>query len=170
MMRRLTVTSLIGFLILGTASLALCADIVGTVADANATPVQGVQIQVKNSSGKIFGAAVTDKTGHYHIAKLNPGQYEYALNTLNTGFKAGTAVSYLPSNGLTLNWKLSKANVAIALAHPGTQTVVAGDPFGFTPGGFAALIGVTAFALGAEVTGAYAAAGEFSGSAASPSL
>jgi hypothetical protein len=159
-----------GLLVLTTASAALCADIVGRVSDLSGSAVQGVQIVVKDRSGKILGKVATDNHGDYQITGLTPGAEEYALDPPGTYFKGGTAVAYLSDKGLTINWKLSTSHLAAALATEGTgNAAVAGDPFGLSAAAFTAVVagGVTAVAGG--VIGGMAAAGGFSGPG-SPSM
>ncbi len=170
MMGKLAATAVTALFVLATASLALCADIGGTVSDTQGNPVQGVQITAQTPAGKVVAQAVTRANGKYQIGGLDPGTYDYALNPLQTGFKAGTAVSDLGPKGLTINWKLSGTAPAIALASEGTEVALAGDPFGFSPLAFTALVGLGVAGIAAGVVGGYGAAGGFSGPAASPSL
>ena len=171
MVRKLTALAVAMF-VLSTASWALCADVVGTVSDVQGNPVQGVQITVQTPAGNVVAKAVTSTNGKYQIVGLNPGTYDCSLNPQHTGFKAGTAVSYLDPKGLTLNWKVSTVASAIALASPGTTEAVAGDPFGFSPAAFAALVIGSTAAIAGGVVGGYGAAGGFSSNshAASPAL
>ncbi len=169
MMRKLAAMAAAGLFVLTTGSLVLCADIVGIVSDPQGNPVQGVRIVIKNTDGKILGKTATDSHGHYEISGLTPGAYDNVLDPLGTSFKGGTAASYLDAKGLTINWMVSTTSPAVALATAGTgNTLVAGDPFGFSPLAFGTLaLGATVFVAGAGV-GGYAAAGGFSG-ASSPS-
>jgi hypothetical protein len=159
-------------LVVAAASMALCADIVGTVLDTHGKPVQGIQITAGGPAGKMVAQAVTSAVGKYHLSSLDPGTYDYVLNPLQTGFKGGTAVSYLGIKGLTIDWKVSAKAPAIALASVGTEVPLAGDPFGFSAGEFASLVVLAAGGVAAGVVGGYGAAGGFSSSppAASPSL
>ncbi len=172
MMQKLTAAAVTALFVLATASLALCADIVGTVSDAQGNPVQGVQITAQTPTGKVVAQALASANGKYQIRGLNAGTYDCALNPLQTGFKAGTAVSDLGPKGLTINWKLSPTAPAIALASEGTEVALAGDPFGYSAGEFAALVVLAAGGVAAGVVGGYGAAGGFSSSApaASPAL
>jgi len=171
MIRKVAATTIAGLLVVATASLALCAQVVGTVSDTQGNPVQGVQITAQTPAGKVLAQALSGANGQYQISGLNPGTYKYALNPLQTGFKAGTAVSDLGPKGLTINWTLSATVPAIALASEGTEVALAGDPFGMTWPGFLGFDALVAAGLGG-VVGGVAAAGGFSGSSspASPSL
>ncbi len=172
MTQRLAATAIIALFVLAPASLALCADIAGTVSDSQGNPVRGVQITVQAPAGHMVAQAVTSADGKYQISGLNPGTYDYALNPLQTGFKAGTAISFLSFKGLTINWKLSSKAPAIALASEGTEVALEGDPFGMTWPEFVGLVGGTIGAVAGGVVGGYAAAGGFSSSSppASPAL
>ncbi len=164
MIKKMAVMVAAGMLVLTTASLALCAEIVGTVSSVDNKPVSGVQIVVKDTKGRILGKALTNNQGQYQITGLAPGAYDYVLEPLGTPFKAGTAAAYLDDKGLTINWKVSTGTAAVALAQQGiANTAIAGDPFGLSPTAFGALVvGGTALVAGG-VVGGYAAAGGFSG-------
>src|SRR5713226_7469193 len=95
MTQRLAATAIIALFVLAPASLALCADIAGTVSDSQGNPVRGVQITAQVPAGRMVAQAVTSADGKYQISGLNLGTYDYALNPLQTGFKAGTAISFL---------------------------------------------------------------------------
>jgi hypothetical protein len=136
----------------------------GRVSDLNDAPVQGVQIVVKDAGGRILAKVATDSHGYYQITGFTPDAYDYALDPLKTSFKGGTAAAYLGDKGLTMNWKVSASNPAVALATEGTgNALAAGDPFGLSSRAFtAAVVGGVAVVTGG-VVGGYAAAGGFSG-------
>lgn len=164
-MKRLVVCALaigLSFLI-GTGS-AICAEVAGMVTDSQGRPVGGVKIVVQNPAGKILAQAMTDAKGHYAIDGLSPDTYDYILNPLTTGFKGGSAVSHLGPAGLTVNWKVSDAANAVALATRGGKEAIAGDPFGLSMGEFASAVVLGAGVVAAGVVGGYGAAGGFSGS------
>ncbi|MBF6571120.1 MAG: carboxypeptidase regulatory-like domain-containing protein [Candidatus Binataceae bacterium] len=171
-MRKLAITAITALFVLANASLALCAEIVGTVSDTQGNPVQGVQITAQTSAGRVVGQAFSSANGKYQITQINPGTYDFLLNPLQSGFKAGSGVADLNSKGLTINWKLSPTAPALALASEGTEVALAGDPFGYSAGEFAALLVLAAGGVAAGVVGGYGAAGGFSSSpsAASPAL
>jgi len=171
-MRKLAVAAITALFVLATASLALCADIVGTVSDTQGNPVAGVQIAAQTVAGKVVAQVLTQADGKYKIPGLDTGTYDCKLNPLKTGFKGGNASAQLGSKGLTINWKLSPTAPAIALAGEGTEVALAGDPFGMTWPEFVGVVGGTVGTVAAGVVGGYGAAGGFSDNshAASPAL
>jgi hypothetical protein len=154
-------------LLIGTSS-AICADVSGVVTDSQGRGVGGIGIAARDSAGKIVSQAVTDSNGHYAISGLSPDAYDYVLKPLATGFKGGDAVSYLDSKGLTINWKVSDATDAIAMAAQDGPQQIAGDPFGMSMGEFASVIGLGTAGVAAGVVGGYGAAGGFSGGSDHP--
>jgi Carboxypeptidase regulatory-like domain len=151
---------------------ALCADVAGVVSDAHGHLIGGVTISARTKAGKTIARGTTDSQGRYELSGLAEGQYTYALDPAKTGFRAGTAVAFLPGRGLTIDWTLSKRASALALAREGSEQMVAGDPFGLTENQFiAALVGGVAVVAGGTL-GGYAAAGGFSSSSgpASPGI
>jgi Carboxypeptidase regulatory-like domain len=168
-MCKLTAACITACLVLATASIALCGDIAGSVSDAQGHPIGDVQISARTPAGHAVGQAVTDASGKYWIAGLNPATYHFVLDPLRTRYKGGNAVSYLDPRGLTLNWKVSLRTEAIAFASLGsTDLAFAGDPFGLTASEFAglALAGTSLVSVG--VVGGLNAAGGFSGPSRSP--
>ena len=167
-----TLTILLGLLLLSGAapSMALCANVIGLVQNEQGHPVSGVVISARNSSGMVLSQGTTNLQGKYEIFGLAPGKYDFKLDPGTTGLKPGTAVSYLNQKGLTIDWRLSPVDPALALAHEGTELEVAGDPFGFSAGEFASLVVLSMTAVGGGVVAGYGAAGGFSGPSASPSL
>lgn len=139
-MRKMPITGLVSLLAMAAASVALCADVTGTVSDSNGTPVAKIQIRAQDNSGKSAGSAITDSHGRYLITGLSPGPYTYLLDPGASGFKAGDAVAALGEKGLTINWKVSPDARALALASEGADDALAGDPFGLTASQFAALV------------------------------
>lgn len=163
-MKRLIVFTLgLGLLFLVAVSSAFCAEVLGEVTDLQGHAVGEVKIAVQDSAGKVVGQAITDANGHYLIGGLSPNTYNYTLDPLATGFKGGSAVSYLDSNGLKINWKVSDANNALALATQGTKEALAGDPFGMSMEAFASVVLLGTGGVAGGVIGGYDLAGGFSG-------
>jgi hypothetical protein len=164
-MKRLIISiAALGLVLLGGVPSSFCADVAGTVSDLQGRPVSGVRIVVKDLAGKVFGQAVADAKGHYAIGGLSPNTYNYVLEPLGTGFKSGSVASSLDSNGLTIDWKVSDLNNALAMATQGGQTALAGDPFGLSMGEFASVVMLGTAVVAAGVVGGYGAAGGFSSS------
>lgn len=88
------------------------ADLVGHVANDTGEPATGVQVSVVDSSGKPAGSGVSDAEGSYEIRGLKPGVYKLAL-------KGQSVMSYVPEEGLTVNWGLSKTAPPLAIAKAG---------------------------------------------------
>jgi hypothetical protein len=168
MNRIIVSTFIIGISVLLRLPSALGADLVGNVTDTGGHPVSGVNILVQDTTGKTAGEATTDAAGHYEIGNLPPNAYDYTLNPGTTGFKSGTAVSYLDKDGLTINWKVSKGDDASALATQGGKVAIAGDPFGLSMPEFLSVVALGALGAGAASVGGYAAAGGFSSSSSPP--
>ncbi len=102
-------------------------EIIGSVVDANGNPLPGVQVVVKAQNSPMTGAAITNRaaitnqTGQYEIAGLNPGLYYITLDPKGTNLTGQTVVSNLNDNGLTVNWAAAPGRQAIAMAQPGIQ-------------------------------------------------
>ena len=88
------------------------ADLVGRVANDTGEPAAGVGISVVDSSGASAGSVVSDAEGSYEIRGLKPGLYRLAL-------KGQSVMSYVPEEGLTVNWGLSKTAPPLAMAKAG---------------------------------------------------
>ena len=90
--------------------------IVGSVVNNQNSPVPGIKILAKDSSGKILGEAVTDAEGNYNLKNLRIGQYQLTLDPLKSPFQGETVVTALGPEGLTVDWIVSKSAKAIASA------------------------------------------------------
>ena len=103
--------------------------IVGIVVNNQKSPVPGIKILAKDSSGKkILGEALTDAEGNYHLKNLSTGQYQLTLDPLKSAFQGETVVAALGSEGLTVDWIVSKSAKAIASA---TLGIASAGPFAF---------------------------------------
>ena len=128
MKRNLLASAAVCVLVVGVGSLAIAADIVGTVMDASGQAVTGSKISVADETGRILGNATTDRQGRYTIEGLRPGQYDIKLDPASATLKGQTAVGYLDAKGLTVNWAVGPSRDAIATARPGTQQSAVGGP------------------------------------------
>ncbi|MGA9725350.1 MAG: carboxypeptidase-like regulatory domain-containing protein [Candidatus Binatus sp.] len=90
------------------------ADLVGHVANETGQPAMGVQVSVLDSSGAAAGSVVTDAEGSYRVRGLKPGPYTLAL-------KGQSVMSYVPTEGLTVNWGLSSTALPLAIAKAGAS-------------------------------------------------
>ena len=102
--------------------------IVGIVVNNQESPVPGIKILAKDSSGKILGEAVTDAEGNYDLKNLSIGQYQLTLDPVKSAFQGETVVAALGSQGLTVDWIVSKSARAIASA---TLGIASSGPFAF---------------------------------------
>lgn len=101
------------FAIIMTAA-AWSADLAGHVANETGQPAAGVQVSVLDSSGAAAGSVVTDAEGSYRLRGLKPGPYTLVL-------KGQSVMSYVPAEGLTVNWGLSPTAQPLAIAKVGTS-------------------------------------------------
>ena len=110
----LSALALTGMLAIIPATPALSADLVGRVARDGGEPVAGIEISVVDSSGAAAGSGVSDAEGSYEISGLKPGVYKL-------GLKGQSVMSYVPKEGLTVNWGLSKTAPPLAIAKLGAS-------------------------------------------------
>lgn len=101
-----------GIFALAAATSASSADIVGRVTNDAGEPAAEVQVSALNSSGASAGSATSDSEGAYEIRDLKPGTYTLVL-------KGQSVVSYLPKEGLTVNWGLSPNGPPLAVGKVG---------------------------------------------------
>jgi carboxypeptidase family protein len=135
-------------LVLGWVGQGSCAQVVGTVKDVAGKPVQGVKILAVDKSGTMAGQALSAANGTYVINGLTPDKYVFKLDPQGTGFQAGNGVAYLGSEGLTVDWTVSRNAMALDDAAVGTglsaSTVI--DSL-LTPAGIPVVGGVVAGAV-----------------------
>lgn len=140
-------------------SVALSAQVVGIVKNADGAAVEGVRIRAVNSSGKTVGQGVTGPEGRYVIANLPNGQYVFKLDPLATGVQLGDGVGYLSDKGLTVDWKVSPNAIALDDATTGTTAAGSSMPDWIGPAAGALVSGVV---IGGTL-GGLAAAGRLNG-------
>ncbi|MGH8322733.1 MAG: carboxypeptidase-like regulatory domain-containing protein [Steroidobacteraceae bacterium] len=90
------------------------ADLVGHVANDGGQPEPGVQVSVLDSSGAPAGSVVSNAEGSYEIRGLKPGLYTIAL-------MGQSVMSYVPDEGLTVNWGVSRTAPPLAIAKAGAS-------------------------------------------------
>jgi hypothetical protein len=107
-------------LVVGACSAALCAEIVGTVLDANGNAMPGVKVSTSTQGGQPIGSAVTDGQGDYAINDISSGLYYVTLEPPAGSDVHGQSVAtYVGSMGLTVNWAVAPGREAVASAMPG---------------------------------------------------
>jgi Carboxypeptidase regulatory-like domain len=152
-MKRFAVLTFGCSLLLGSLSPAFSAELAGVVTNLQGQAVSGMQVVVQNPSKQAFGQAMTDASGHYQITGLSPKTYNYVLNPMSTGYRGGSAASYLGPKGLTINWKVSDSKGALALAGPAN---------GLSALEIGSIVALGAGVVAGGVVGGYGAAGGFS--------
>lgn len=110
--------TLAGMFATAVATPASSADIVGRVADDAGEPAVGVQVSVLDSSGASASSVVSDAEGSYEVRDLKPGTYTLVL-------KGWSVMSYLPKEGLTVNWGLSRNAPPLAIGKVGALPMAA---------------------------------------------
>jgi Carboxypeptidase regulatory-like domain len=104
----------------------MCADIAGTVLDANGRAVQEARIVVEDLSGNVIAQGTTDAHGWYPIKGLSPGTYSYVLDPAKAGFQGGNGVGQLDPSGLRVNWTVSRTAPALSVGTQGSGEAALG--------------------------------------------
>jgi hypothetical protein len=127
---------------------AMSATICGVAQNAQGVPIRGIQITVKESSGKVLGQSTTGDKGEYEIDNLGLGTLDLFLDPGTAGVpRGGSGVLNLSGASQMVNWQVSPSG---AVASQGGSCL---DPAGpLAPAEWAA-IGV----LGLGVPGGVAA-------------
>ena len=126
---------------------AMSATVCGVAQNAQGSPVSGVSITAKDSSGKVLGQTSTGSKGEYQIGNLSQGTIDLFLEP-GGGVQGGSGVLDMSGESKMVNWQVSDASAAVA-----SQGGSCVDPAGaLTPAEWAA-IGV----LGLGVAGGTAA-------------
>ena len=94
---------------------ASCADLVGKVLNSHGEAISGVTVTVVKAAADVdAGKGISDANGAYAISNLTPGAYK--LNIVPGQW----VMSYIPDNGLTVNWGLAPHSPPVAVATLGT--------------------------------------------------
>ena len=137
--------------VVGTSAVALAASVGGTVAGSQGQSLSGIQIIVKDASGKVIGTGAPGDSGVYDISGLQPGNYNFTLDPGSSGYQGQTVASYVGADGICLNWGVSTTSPAVATAQPGATcqgaAAAAWDPAPWVGAG-AVVVGGTAIGLG----------------------
>src|SRR5258708_40172182 len=106
-------------LLAGASAPALCADIVGTVLDANGNAVRGVMVSTSTRDGRNVGSAVTDGQGDYAINDVSSGLYYISLAPpAGSSVRGQSVASYVGGTGPTVNWGVAPGREAVPPAMP----------------------------------------------------
>ncbi len=190
MMRRLP--GILGAIAMAMAAVspAFCATIQGVVHTTDGKLVSGAKIAVTTfmragtvaaPSRALSRIVQIAADGSYVVRDLPPGDYSLKLQPESASFRGGEGVVALASNGLTVDWVVSKTAEALAFATPGLQ-YAQGEPALAANGALTQVVGgtlggisTTALVVGGSVVviggvvGGIAAAGGFSGSSSTSS-
>ena len=111
-------------ILVGADSLAIGAQIVGAVLDANRNAVSGATVIITTQDGKKIGSAITDAEGNYSVDHVPSGFCHLTLAPpAGASVRGQTVVSYVGEAGQTVNWAVAPDREAVATAMPGiTQT------------------------------------------------
>src|SRR5271156_353919 len=111
---------------IGISAAARAASVGGTVGGPQGQSLAGVQIIVKDASGKVVAQATPGATGTYDISGLPEGNYTFTLDPGSSGVQGQTVASYVGADGICLNWGVSTTSPAVASAQPGSTCQLAG--------------------------------------------
>lgn len=135
----------------GMSATAMAASVGGTVAGSQGQSVSGIEVIVKDASGKVVGQGAPGAGGVYDISGLQPGNYNFTLDPGSSGYQGQTVASYVGADGICLNWGVSTTSPAVATAQPGSTcgaaAAAAWDPAPWVGAG-AVVLGGTAIGLG----------------------
>lgn len=112
--------------VIGISVAAMAASVGGTIGGAQGQSLAGVQIIVKDASGKVVAQGTPGATGTYNISGLPEGNYTFTLDPGSSGLQGQTVSSYVGADGICLNWGVSTTSPAIATAQPGSTCQLAG--------------------------------------------
>src|SRR5262245_18977765 len=82
------VLSCLFFAITASAQVGINATLSGTVSDATGALIPGVDVTAKNTGTGVTSTSITNESGTYRFASLQPGQYE--VSAALTGFQSQT--------------------------------------------------------------------------------
>ena len=113
---------------------AMSATVCGVAQNAQGSPVSGVSITAKDSSGKVLGQTSTGSKGEYQIDNLSQGTIDLFLEP-GSGVQGGSGVLDMSGESKMVNWQVSDASGAVA-----SQGGSCVDPAGaLTPAEWAAI-------------------------------
>jgi hypothetical protein len=151
------------------------AQVAGRVTDPGGRGVEGIRITFKDASGATVASTESGKDGNYQVSGLGGGNYSAILDPGKTGYRGTTvAVSVGPTDVLCVNWFVSPAAEALAVARPNDEAGASLSPaLGAAacqaPDSFAAAsAGAQILLAGGIGAAACAAAGCFNGVTSTP--
>jgi hypothetical protein len=113
---------------------AMSATVCGVAQNAQGSPVSGISITAKDSSGKVLGQTSTGSKGEYQIDNLSQGTIDLFLEP-GSGVQGGSGVMDMSGESKMVNWQVSDASGAVA-----SQGGSCVDPAGaLTPAEWAAI-------------------------------
>jgi hypothetical protein len=125
---------------------AMSATICGVAQNVQGVPIRGIEITVKDSSGKVLGQSTSGSKGEYEIDNLGHGTLDLFLDPGTAGVRGGSGVLNLSGASQMVNWQVSDTSGAVA-----SQDGSCVDPSGaLTPTEWAA-IGVLGLGAAAGV-------------------
>jgi hypothetical protein len=135
--------------VIGVSAGAMAASVGGTIQSSQGQPVTGVQVLVKDASGKVVGTGAPGSGGVYDISGLQTGNYNFTLDPGSSGLQGQTVASYVGPDGICLNWGVSTTSPAVATAQPGSTCQAAAAAWDPAPwvGAGAVVLGGTAIGL-----------------------
>src|SRR5260221_5701541 len=95
------------------ASQAMSATVCGVTQNAQGSPVSGVSITAKDSSGKVLGQTSTGSKGEYQIDNLSQGTIDLFLAP-GSVVHGGSGVLDMSGESKMVNWQVSDASGAVA--------------------------------------------------------
>jgi hypothetical protein len=112
--------------VIGISVAAMAASVGGTIGGPAGQSLAGIQIIVKDASGKVVAQGTPSGTGAYDISGLPEGNYTFTLDPGSSGVQGQTVSSYVGPDGVCLNWGVSTTSPAVATAQPGSTCQLAG--------------------------------------------
>lgn len=110
-------------MLLAQASLALAAEVVGSVTTVNGQPIVHAQVLVLNASGKVVASGITQTDGTYSVTNLPPGDYTVKLAGVTGSGPAAAGGSQVEAQlqgaGQTINWVVGANGMALATQQVG---------------------------------------------------
>jgi len=98
----------------------------GQVFGPDESPVAGVEVILRTTSGEEIARANTDASGAYSLGCVDVGEYEAEIVPAGEGFQGQKVVAPIGPNGLTVAWAVDSGKPALASATATGGPCVAG--------------------------------------------